>query len=41
MMVGMTRNITQKLCMYDQATSFNTRHVSRAAAVMLLVELLV
>jgi hypothetical protein len=30
----MTRDITHKLCMYDIATSFNKRPVSRAAAVI-------
>jgi len=36
-----TRDITQKLWVYDLATSFNWRPVSRAATVMLPIELLV
>jgi len=41
MKVSMTRDITQKLCVYNLATSFNRRPVSLAATVMLPIELLV
>jgi len=34
MEVGTTTNITHKLCLYDLATSFNRRPVSRAATVI-------
>jgi len=39
--VSMTRDITHKLCMYDHATSFSRRSVSRAATGSLAIELLV
>ena len=41
MKVSKTRVITETLCVYDLATSFNRRPVSRAATVMLSIELLV
>jgi hypothetical protein len=41
MKVSTTRDITQKLCVYDLPTSFIRRPVSQAATVMLPIELLV
>jgi len=41
MKVSTTRDITEKLCVYDLAISFNKRPVSHAATVMLPIDDLV